>query len=295
MPEAFIDAHQHFWEHARNPQDWISPGMEPLTEDFGPARLAPELARRDGPAGFARSVLVQATHSDAETDWYLDLAEAHPRIAGVVGWVDLTSEALDDRLDELAERPKLRGIRHVVQAEPDDRWLLSPAVLRGLERLRERGLRFDLLILTKHLPLVPELCERLPGLPMVIDHLAKPPLASGDLDGWRRGIDAAARCEGLHAKLSGLVTEADHARWTADDLAPAVRHAVDCFGPDRLMAGSDWPVCLLAASHPRTVDVLEEILPRSADPDAIFGGTARRFYGLDPAPAASAPPELDHA
>ncbi len=227
-------------------------------------------------------MLVQASHSDAETDWYLDLAEANDFLAGVVGWVDLQSDGLFDRLDELQRRPKFVGVRHVVQAEPDDDWLLRPAVLAGLEELERRGLTYDLLLLPRHLRHVPVLAERLPGLKMVIDHLAKPLIASGVTEPWKTDLAAAAAYSNVYAKLSGLVTEADHNAWTIGDLAPYARHAVDCFGFDRLMFGSDWPVCLLAADHARVVSSLVEALPplTPAQHRRLFAGTAEAFYGL---------------
>ena len=276
-----IDAHQHFWDHARNPQPWITPDMAPLTGDFLPADLAAAMAG----TGVTQSVLVQATHRDSETDWYLDLAERHAFIAGVVGWVDLTSPGRERRLDELMQREKFRGVRHVVQGEPEDDWIIRPGVLDGLASLERRGLTYDLLLLPRHLKHLPTLAARLPDLKLVLDHLGKPPIKTGESAGverWRNDLAAAAEYPNVCCKLSGMVTEADHDAWTGDDLRPYVQHAVACFGPDRLMFGSDWPVCLLAAGYPQVLNALREALGPLDETarEAIFAGTARRFYGL---------------
>jgi len=283
--DMIIDAHQHFWDHDVNPQDWIDGSMAPLDKDRMPADLKPDL----DDAGIDATVLVQASHSRAETDQYLAIADEHPWVAGVVGWTDLTADNLGDHLDRLKMHPKFVGLRHVVQGEPDENWIVRDDVLRGLDALEDRGLTYDLLFFPKHLRHTPTLAGRFPGLKLVIDHLAKPPIkasAAGNPTGvaaWRDDLKAAAEHANVYCKLSGLVTEADHEHWKPADLRLFVAHAVECFGPERLMYGSDWPVCQLAGGYTRQLDALREVLPAGlspADEASIFGGTAARFYGL---------------
>ena len=282
-----IDAHQHFWDHAVNPQDWINADMAPLDQNRMPADLEPELKS----AGVDATVLVQASHARAETDQYLRIADEHAFVAGVVGWTDLIAPGLGEDLDRLKEHTKFVGLRHVVQGEPDDDWIVRPEVLAGLAELEARGLTYDLLFFPKHLRHAVTLSQRFPGLKMVIDHVAKPPIkaaAAGTDDdeavpAWREAMAAAAACPNIWCKLSGLVTEADHHAWRPEHLRPFVDYVFDCFGPERLMYGSDWPVCQLATSYQGQLDALRSVLPDwldDEDRDAVFGGTAAGFYGL---------------
>lgn len=198
-------------------------------------------------------------------------------------------------VSEFAGHPRFVGVRHITHDEADDDWIVREEVLRGLRVLESRAVPFDLLLRPRHLRHVPALARRLGDLPMVIDHLAKPAIKAGRVEGWREEFEAAARCPNVYCKLSGMVTEADWRRWTAKDLEPYVRIALDAFGPERLMFGSDWPVCTLAASYEQVVGALSEALgPISAgERAAIFGGTAARFYRLPEAerPRASSPGE----
>jgi L-fuconolactonase len=274
-----IDAHQHFWDLTRFDYPWMSgPELEPLRRNFLPDDLAPLL----GPAGVDRTIFVQARHSLEESRWVLELSERHGFLAGVVGWVDLASEACAEQLAELRRHPGLVGIRHITHDEPDDDWIVREDVLRGLAVLERSAVPFDLLLRPRHLRHVPTLARRLPDLPMVIDHLAKPLIREGRMEGWREDFEAAARFPNIHCKLSGMVTEADWLAWTPADLAPYVRVALEAFGPERLMFGSDWPVSTLCASYAQVAEALGEALgPISADERAqILGGTAERFYGL---------------
>jgi L-fuconolactonase len=229
-----------------------------------------------------RSVFVQTQHNVEETRWVLGLAERHPFIAGVVGWVDLASPACEQQVLELRRHPKFVGVRHVTQDEPDDDFIVRPDVLRGLRVLEKHGVPFDLLFYVRHLQHAATLARELPALPMVIDHLAKPRIKEGRTDDWRPHLKAAAAFPNVYCKLSGLVTEADWRHWTAADLRPYVHAALECFGPGRCMFGSDWPVCELAAPYERVHAALIEALgPLSAsERAAIFGGTARCFYDL---------------
>jgi L-fuconolactonase len=276
-----IDSHQHFWDLSRFEYPWMSgSGLEPLRRNYLPGDLAPLLR----PAGIDRTIFVQARHSLEETRWVLDLTAGHEFLAGVVGWVDLTSEACGDQLAEHRGRPGFLGVRHIVHDEPDDDWVVREDVLRGLGVLERHDIPFDLLFRPQHLRHIPTLVRRRPGLRMVIDHLAKPPIKDGGPDGWREDLQAAARFPNIYCKLSGMVTEADWASWRPRDFEPYVQVALEAFGPERLMFGSDWPVSTLCASYEQVAAALHEALgPIGADERAqVFGRTAERFYGLSP-------------
>ena len=274
-----IDAHQHFWQLGRFDTSWLDwPALAPIRRDFLPDNLAPLLAA----AGVSQSIFVQTQHNVEENRWVLGLAERHPFLAGVVGWVDLPSEQCGEQVAEFRQFPKFVGARHVVQDEPDEDWIVRPAVLRGLAELERAGLVFDLLFYTQHLRHAPTVAARLPGLTLVLDHLAKPKIAAGQIEDWQRDLQAAARFPNLHCKLSGLVTEANWQTWQPADLRPYVRAALDAFGPERCLFGSDWPVCLLAAPYGRVVEALEECVRdlSAAERAGIFGGNAERVYRL---------------
>ena len=278
-----IDAHQHFWVHDPREFDWIDDSMAALRRDFLPAGLKPELDR----AGFQGCVAVQARQTLEETRWLLDLATSSPFILGVVGWVDLQSPEIRSQLRALAGNPKLVGIRHVVQGEPDDRFLLRPEFLRGISALEEFGLAYDILIYTKHLPVAAEFVRQFPRQRFVLDHLAKPPIKSGSLQPWASGIRELASFPNVLCKLSGMVTEADWQRWKPEDMAPYLDVAFECFGPQRLMIGSDWPVCIVAAPYSRAMDVVKGYLapyPVQVQ-EAVLGENAQRFWKLKPTTA----------
>lgn len=273
-----IDAHQHFWRYKPEDYGWIDHSMSALRRDFLPADLKPELAR----AGFDGSVAVQACHTLEETRWLLELADREPWIVGVVGWVDLRSPEVRKQLSELAQNPKLLGIRHVIQSEPDDRFLLQPDFLRGISALEEFGLTYDILIYARHLPVAAEFVARFPKQRFVLDHLAKPLIKTRQLKPWERDIRALAKFPNVMCKLSGLVTEADWQKWKPEDITPYLDVAFDAFGPERLMIGSDWPVCAVAASYTRVMELIINYLDRfpSAARDAVLGGNAQRFWKL---------------
>lgn len=280
MP-TIIDAHQHFWDRSDSRFDYAwqeNPGMEAICRTFLPGDLKPLIAG----AGVEKTVLVQTQHSVEENRWSLRLAEANDFIAGVVGWVDLASDACEEQLLEFRDHPNFVGIRHVTQDEPDDEFIVRADVLRGLKVLEKHGVPFDLLFYVKHLRHAAALSQQLPALPMVIDHLAKPEIKGQRTDNWIDNFKAAAGCANIHCKLSGMVTEADWHHWKPADLRPYVEPALELFGPDRLMFGSDWPVCELAASYSQVHDALVEVLgPISeSERESIFGGTAAKFYGL---------------
>lgn len=275
-----IDSHQHFWKLSL-PFDygWLdSPNLDEIRRDFLPEHLEP-LIRAEG---IGRTIFVQTQHDLDENRWVLGLADQHPFIAGVVGWVDLASPLCERQVVEFRQFPKFVGVRHIVQDEPEDDFLIRESILRGLKVLERHSVPFDLLLHVKHLHHVPTLARKLPELPMVIDHLAKPHIKDHRTDDWLPHFRAAAHHENVFCKLSGMVTEADWGNWTANDLKPYVQAALDAFGPDRLMFGSDWPVCELAARYDEVVDALKDALGPISEHEraSIFGGTAARFYGL---------------
>ena len=273
-----VDAHQHFWRHDPVHFAWIDDSMAILRRDFLPEDLEPLLAAKDLDA----CVAVQATTTDAETDWLLDLAEAHDFIRGVVGWADLRSSTFEERLGSLLERPKLVGLRHVVQSEPDERFLLREDFARGVEALGQAGLTYDLLIYPRQLPAAIAFADRHEDLGIVLDHLAKPEIRSGRLESWTRDLRELARRENVFCKISGLVTEADWTAWRPEQIRSCIEVGLEAFGPARLMIGSDWPVCTLAAGHDQVIDLAESAIGglSARERAAIAGENARRFYGL---------------
>ncbi|MFD7131690.1 amidohydrolase family protein [Streptomyces sp. NPDC059894] len=275
-----VDAHHHVWDLSVRDQDWIG-GDSPLRRDFGLADLAPE-ARA---AGVGRTVLVQTVTVAEETPELLALAAAHDLVAGVVGWTDLTRPDVADELARLRELPggrHLRGVRHQVQSEADPDWLLRPDVRRGLAAVADAGLVYDLVVLPHQLPACVRAAARHPGLTFVLDHLGKPPVASGAREPWESDLRALAALPNTAAKLSGLVTEADPATWTPEELRPYTDAALEAFGPHRLMFGSDWPVCTLAASYGEVLAAARTVTGRlgAAERTAVFEGTAVRVYNL---------------
>jgi len=274
-----IDSHQHFWKYDAREYGWIDERMRVLRRDFLPADLEPPMRA----AGFDVCVAVQARQSLDETAWLLDLADRTPFVAGVVGWVDLCSPDARAQLQRLVKHPKLVGVRHIVQGEPDDRFMLRPDFGRGIAMLEELGLAYDILIYPRHLPVAVEFVRRFPKQRFVLDHLAKPEIARGEIRAWARGVRALAAAPNVQAKLSGLVTEADWKRWTADQLRPYLDVAFECFGPGRLMIGSDWPVCTLAGDYGRTMAVVTDYLQGRpvAEREAVLGGNAREFWNLE--------------
>ncbi len=275
-----IDAHHHFWKLDR-PFDyrWLDgPGMSAIRRDYLPEHLRPHLDA----TGVSRTILVQTQHDLKENRWALSLADGHDFIAGVVGWIDIASDECESQLLEFTEHPKFVGVRHITHDEPDDDFIVRPDVLRGLKVLERHGVPFDLLFYVKHLRHAATLARTLPDLPMVIDHLAKPRIKDRATDDWLPRLKAAAEFPNAFCKLSGMVTEADRRNWTPNDLKPYVGAALDHFGPDRCMFGSDWPVCELAGSYEQVFAALDGLLSSLSESEraAVLGGTAQRFYGL---------------
>jgi L-fuconolactonase len=274
-----IDAHQHYWKIERGDYDWMSaPAVAPIRRDFLPRDLAPELARH----GIDRTIVVQAAATVAETDFLLGLADENPSIAGVVGWLDVEAPDFAQVLADYAHRPAFLGIRPMLQDLPDDRFLVRPRVLEHLRELERNRRRLELLVQSRHLPVVVEALGVLPDIRAVVDHCAKPDLRGGTLDEWRAGITRVAEHPNVVCKLSGLVTEAEPGS-AASVFAPVIEHVLSVFGPDRLLFGSDWPVCTLAASYDRVLAVLGEVLGARLSSDfeqKLFGENAARFYGI---------------
>ncbi|MBI5284164.1 MAG: amidohydrolase family protein [Chloroflexi bacterium] len=273
-----IDAHQHFWRYAPDTHAWIDGSMAALRRDFRPPDLEPLLRA----AGFDGCVAVQAQQDVAETEWLLALAGEHSFIRGVVGWVDLRAEEVRQQLRRLSSDTNLKGVRHIVQSEPDDRFMLRPEFMRGIAALEEFGLAYDILIYVRQLPAAAELAAAFPGQRFVLDHIAKPEIRERRIDDWARGIEALARHRNVSCKLSGMVTEADWNAWSPDDIAPYIDVVLESFGPERLMIGSDWPVCTLAGAYGDVLQVVTERIARLATQEqvAILGENAAQFYRL---------------
>ncbi|MFH9657450.1 amidohydrolase family protein [Streptomyces sp. NPDC017248] len=277
-----VDAHHHVWDLVVRDQDWIrGPHLAALRRDFTLAEMEPQ-ARA---AGVERTVLVQTVAVPEETPELLALAAGHGLVAAVVGWTDLTHPGVADALARLRALPGghlLKGVRHQVQAEPDPEWLLRPDVLRGLAAVADAGLVYDLVVLPHQLPACARAAALLPRLTFVLDHLGKPPVASGAREPWAARLRSLAALPNTVAKLSGLVTEAARATWTTDDLRPYADTALDAFGPGRLMFGSDWPVCTPAASYAEVRHLAQELCAGlgPAERTALFESTATRVYGL---------------
>lgn len=273
-----VDAHQHFWKYNPARDAWITDRMSVLKRDF----LPDELARECEANAIDASIAVQADQSEDETLFLLDLAKSNPLIAGVVGWVDLRSPRLGERLEFFSQCEKLRGFRHIAQSEADERFLVREDFLKGIAQLRAFGFTYDILIYPKQLPAALELVANVPEQRFVVDHLAKPEIKTREIKVWAEYIRRIAENPNVFCKVSGLVTEADWRRWRPADFQPYLEVAFEAFGVERLMFGSDWPVCLVAATYGQVKAIIEDYLKnsRAQDREKIFGGNAARFYGL---------------
>jgi len=273
-----IDSHQHFWKYNPVEYDWISDEMGALKRDH----LPDELQQLAGSVGIDGSVAVQARQTLEETKWLLELAGQYPFIKGVVGWVDLRSEKVDEQLAEFAYDKKLKGVRHVVQSEPDDEFMMREEFLRGIDRLERYGLTYDILIFPKHLECAKRLVKKFPSQKFVVDHLAKPFIKKGLIQPWKQQMEELARHENVWCKLSGMVTEADWVNWKPSDLEPYIETVLEAFGPKRVMFGSDWPVCTAASRYERVFGVVRDYINdlEQDERDMVLGGTAVEFYGL---------------
>jgi L-fuconolactonase len=271
-----LDAHQHFWRYEPAQYPWITDSMAILRRAYLPNDLTQLLSS----IGFDGSIAVQARQTVTETEWLLGLADAHSIIKGVVGWVDLRSPNLRQELHRFRSHPKLVGVRHVVQDEPDDEFMLRPDFRRGLGQLREFGLTYDLLLFPKHLAVAAKVVAEFPDQPFVLDHIAKPPIRQGQISPWRDDLRRLAQFPNVFCKLSGMITEADWTHWRPSDFRPYLDTVTECFGANRLMIGSDWPVCRVAGEYEAAMQiVLEYVGQFPADVQAgILGGNCARFY-----------------
>ncbi|HTB98375.1 MAG TPA: amidohydrolase family protein [Terracidiphilus sp.] len=273
-----LDAHQHFWKYSAAEYEWIDDSMATLQRDFLPADLQPLLATN----GFDGSIVVQARQSLEETRWLLDLAAENDFIHGVVGWVDLCSPEIGKQLEHFAQNKKLVGVRHVVQGEPDDEFMLRPAFRRGIGLLHQFGLAYDLLIYPKHLPVAAKLVSEFPQQRFVLDHIAKPRIADGVLEPWARDIRELAKAPHVACKLSGMVTEAHWQKWKPVDFKPYLETVLETFGPDRLMIGSDWPVCTVSADYGMAMSLVKDFIGglSASERDGVLGENCARAYEL---------------
>jgi L-fuconolactonase len=273
-----IDAHQHFWRYNPARDGWITEEMSILKRNFLPEDLLPILhaSKIDG------CIAVQADQSEDETLFLLDLAKRCDQIKGVVGWVNLAAPNLPERLEYFSQFKKLRGFRHIAQSEPDDRFLVRDNFCRGIRRLKDFDFTYDILIYPRQLPAAIELAQRFPEQKFVLDHIAKPPIRSGEIDSWAAQIRKLAASPNVYCKLSGIITEGDWDHWRTEDFRPSLDVVFEAFGCDRLMFGSDWPVCLVAGNYRRVNGLIEEYVQAFSEDqrNRIFGLNAADFYGL---------------
>ncbi len=270
-----LDAHQHFWAYDAAQYPWIPTGS-PLHRSWLPDDLAP----LQKPLGFDGSIAVQARQTVEESDWLLGLADKHASVKGVVGWVDLRSDRVEADLARLAAHPKFVGVRHVVQEEPEDNFMLGRDFQRGISKLHAHGLTYDILIYPKQLEAALRLAEKFPQQAFVLDHIAKPPIKDGTMEPWKTQIRRLAQLPNVHCKVSGILTEADHKHWQSDQFRPYLDTVFEAFGPARLMYGSDWPVCLFAGSYVQSFGLVDDYA-RSlshAEREGLFGANCHKFY-----------------
>ncbi|MHC2992318.1 amidohydrolase [Pontibacter sp. HJ8] len=276
MPQ--IDAHQHFWQYSPERDSWISDEMAVIRRDFLPSDLEPLLRQHD----FDGCVLVQSAQPEEENQLLLEQAQAHDFVKGVVGWVELQDENLDDRLDYYSQFPKMKGFRYILQGQQDKALMLRPDFMRGIGKLARYGYTYDILIYPDQLEYAERLVAQFPDQPFVLDHLAKPDFRNQGISDWQQGIKALAAHQNTYCKLSGMVTEADWGNWKKEDFVPYLDTAVEAFGTDRIMFGSDWPVCLVAASYADMLGIVKEYFSSFSKREqaAFFGGNAANFYNL---------------
>lgn len=273
-----IDAHQHFWKFDPVRDSWINEDMKRIRTDFLPDDLGPVLRKN----GFDGCVAVQSDQSEMENVFHLQHAERHDFIKGIVGWVDLQSPAIEERLQHYRQFPKMKGFRHVLQGEPQRDLMLQPAFMKGISLLNRYGFSYDLLIYRDQLPYLPAFASAFPDQRLVIDHIAKPDIRSGDIEEWSKDIRRIAAFENVCCKLSGMVTEASWDQWSREDFRPYMDVVVEAFGTGRLLFGSDWPVCLVAASYEEVVGIVEDYFSSFSEheKEKIFGRNAIEFYQL---------------
>lgn len=270
-----IDSHHHLWKYKPEDYGWMDDSMEILKKDYLPENLEPLLKN----SGVHSTVVVQARQSLEETEWLLEMAEQHAFIQGVVGWVDLCAPSLSELLDKYASHPKLVGVRHVLHDEPDDDFMLREDFKRGISQLQIYNLTYDLLLFPKHLSRAAELVKTFPEQRFVLDHLAKPPIKSGTIQAWKSGLEKLAAMSNVWCKLSGMVTEADHRAWKQEDFLPYMAVVLDSFGTDRVMLGSDWPVCTLGGTYQDVMEIPMKFISRMSQTDQELIGYQNALDG----------------
>ena len=273
-----IDSHQHFWIYDPNQYPWMTDELSAIRSNHLPEHLQVEFDR----LGIDGSVAVQARQSLDESRWLLKMADESCLIKGVVGWVDLRSEHVEDQLAEFAEHPKFVGVRHVVQDEPDENFMLLPEFIRGISKLKSYDLSYDILVFPNQLPAAIELVKQFPDQPFVLDHIAKPLIKDKGISTWNEHIRELAQFSNLNCKVSGMITEANWTAWKTSDFTPYLDVVFEAFGEDRLMYGSDWPVCKLAGSYRQVYDLTDNYFSQFSPlaKEKFFGGVASEFYGL---------------
>lgn len=274
-----IDSHQHFWKVSRGDYFWMTPAVPRLCRDYFPEDLQPHLAKHR----IDRTILVQAAPTVAETDFLLELAQPQDFVAGVVGWLDMDSADFPQQFERYRKKAKFLGLRPMLQDLPEDDYIVKPRVVESLKLLAEMDFPFEFLTYPRHLPYVLQVLDKVPGLRAVVDHISKPEIKLHKLQPWKSLLREVAQHQNVYCKLSGMITEADHADWTPDDLRPFIEHVVDSFGFERVMFGSDWPVCLLAGTYDQVFEALESVLKPVLDKTsgaALFGLNAARFYDV---------------
>jgi L-fuconolactonase len=274
-----IDSHQHFWRYNEDEFSWINDQMSVIRKDFLPSDLKAEL---EG-SGFKGSIAVQARQKLAETSWLLELATHHSFIRGVVGWVDLCSPELTKQLEMFSSNKKLVGVRHVIHDEPDDNFMLRSDFMKGMEQLRKYGLTYDILIFPKHLPNTLQLIKTFPDQVFVLDHIAKPDIKNQVFSPWKENIEKLAKYSNVYCKMSGMVTEASWEGWKQDDFNFYMETILENFGPNRVMIGSDWPVCTVAASYSEVVGIVQNYIKKlsPAEQNQILGENACKIYNIN--------------
>lgn len=273
-----IDSHQHFWTFDPIRDSWITDDMSVIQRNFYPEDLQPTLQQN----GINACVAVQADQSLAETRFLLDLATKNDFVKAVVGWIDLQADNIDEQLSEWKSEKKLAGFRHVLQAEPDLEYMLRPHFLRGISKLKKHGFTYDILIFPKHLATAQKFVAQFPDQPFVLDHIAKPYIKAGLIDDWERDIRDLSKFKNLQCKVSGIITEADWKTWTYEQIKPYLDVVFDAFGTDRIMFGSDWPVCLVAGEYSEAKGIIETYTQgfSASEKAKVFGENAARFYGI---------------
>ncbi|MDB5250210.1 MAG: amidohydrolase [Segetibacter sp.] len=273
-----IDAHQHFWKFDPLRDSWINEDMKVIQRDFLPSDLEPLLQKNN----FAGSVVVQSDQSEEENAFHLTNAEMFDFIKGIVGWVDLQAPNIKDRLEYYSQFKKMKGFRHVLQSEPQRDLMLKPAFMNGIGSLKQYNFTYDILIFENQLQYVPSFVAAFPGQAFVIDHIAKPLIKGGDISDWKAGIAAVAQFENVHCKISGMVTEAGWNDWKKEDFKPYLDAVLEAFGINRIMFGSDWPVCLVAGNYEEVAGIVEDYFSSFSqeEQDKVFALNATRFYNL---------------